>query len=100
MAGTSKNTNSKTNGWDALTNVLIASMNKGQFPLAIAALVFSFMIWRMPSEDVSKLVFQVFNSLIAAKMLGYGLFALTVGSWFAHAKSHFTGTKFIARKEH
>lgn len=69
-----------------LRDVLIASMNKGQFPLAIIGLIVMFALYKMPAEDVSKLVFNYFQFFTANSMLGYGLFALTLAGWFFHAK--------------
>lgn len=86
MARGNKPTSSPTNVWDFLTNFLIASMNKGQFPLAIIALVFVFMVWRMPPEDVSKLVFQIFDEIKAGRLLGYIFSALALGGWYVHTK--------------
>ena len=48
----------KVGFWEFLRDVLIASMNKGQFPAALIAMVVLSAIWRMPPADVSKLMFR------------------------------------------
>ena len=40
----------------------------------------------MPPQDVSKLVFQIFDMLANGKLLGYVLFSLVSVGWFVHAK--------------
>lgn len=69
-----------------LRDVLIASMSKGQFPLALLALIFVVMILKMPQADVSKLVFEIFQLLKQGYYVGYALSALTIGGWFMHAR--------------
>lgn len=70
----------------AIRDVLIASMNKGQFPLALVGLIIIISIIKMPPDDVSKLVFSITDMLINGYILGYLLFLVTVISWFIHAK--------------
>src|SRR5687768_5813132 len=55
----------------ALRDVLIASINKGQFPFAMLGLVLLTLIVKMPSEDVSKLVFRLVDGVERASLLGY-----------------------------
>jgi hypothetical protein len=70
----------------AIRDVLIASMNKGQFPLALVGAIIIISIIKMPQNDVSKLVFSVIDLLVEGYMLGYLLFLSTVLLWFIHAK--------------
>lgn len=44
------------------------------------------LIWKMPSEDVSKLTFSVIDNLKSGYLLGYGFFIVTTGFWFFHSK--------------
>ena len=67
----------------AVRDVLIASLNKGQFPVALLTLVILSLIWKMPSEDVSTLVFMMFTRL---EYWGYPLSVLAFGGWFFHAR--------------
>ncbi len=81
-----KNSPGGTNLWDMLRDVLIASMAKGQLPLAIFGLVCVIIVLRMPSADVSRLAFNVLDKLEARYYLGYGLWLLTIGAWFYHTR--------------
>lgn len=69
-----------------MRDVLVASINKGQFPWAILAMIVISMIWRMPPEDVSKLAFHVLQALEQRTILGYAIsFILAIG-WFFHSR--------------
>lgn len=70
----------------ALRDVLVASINKGQFPLAVFALISGLLIFKMPPEDVSKLVFEVLDMLHRWELAGYFLSFFGFGGWFIHAK--------------
>jgi len=74
------------NFWAMLNNVLIASLAKGQFLTSLLFLTFIAMIFRMPPEDVSRLMFTVIADLENGKLLGYLLGILTTGAWYLHAK--------------
>jgi hypothetical protein len=67
-------------------DVLIASMNKGQFPIAIVSFIIILLIIKMPAADVSKLVFSILDELENGKIMGWFLFGTSVLSWFAHAR--------------
>lgn len=69
-----------------LNNVLIASLAKGQFLTALLFIAFIFMVWRMPPEDVSRLVFTVIADLENGTLLGYLLATITTGGWYLHTK--------------
>lgn len=78
---------SSSGAWaNAFRDILVASINKGQFPLAILGLVAMSLIWRMPSEDVSKLVFRIVDGLERGMLLGYGLALVAFGGWYVHAR--------------
>jgi hypothetical protein len=67
-------------------DVLVASMNKGQFPLAIVALIVLTLIIKLPPEDVSRLVFAIIDLMQRGYFVGYAGFLLATGGWFFHAK--------------
>ena len=67
-------------------DVLVTSINKGQFPLAIIGLLLSVVIIKMPDNDVSKLVFLVRDDLIKGWLSGYVLFVFAVFGWAVHIK--------------
>lgn len=77
---------SKVGFWHMWRDVLVTSMNKGQFPVALVGMIFLVMIIKMPGADVSKLVFQIFADVKAGWLAGYaGCFGLVV-AWFLHSK--------------
>jgi hypothetical protein len=70
----------------ALRDVLIASINKGQFPFAILGLVSLTLIIKMPSDDVSKLVFRLVDGMERDSLSGYFLSLLILIGWYIHAR--------------
>lgn len=70
-----------------LRDVLIASMNKGQFPLALAALIFIILILKMPSQDVSTLVFRLLNAAEAERVVGWIVGIVMIAVWYVHTRS-------------
>lgn len=51
----------KVSLFEFLRDVLIASIEKGQFPAALIAIIALSMIWRMAPADVGKLVFRLLD---------------------------------------
>jgi hypothetical protein len=70
----------------AVRDTLIASMNKGQFPLAVVALIVIAVLYKMPSEDVSKLVFQVADGFLSGRLVGWALGGVTSVGWLIHSR--------------
>lgn len=66
----------------ALRDVLIASINKGQFPFAILGLILLALIMKMPPEDVSRLV----DGVERGSLFGYLLSLLLLAGWYVHAR--------------
>jgi hypothetical protein len=69
-----------------LREVLIASMNKGQFPIAILGIVIVSFIWRIPSETVAKIAERAVDLVAAGWLAGYALSVFLLAGWFFHAK--------------
>ena len=76
----------KVSLFEFLRDVLIASMNKGQFPAALIAMFMLSMIWRMPPADVSKLVFRLLGLAEEKCLVGYVASVLFLFGWFLHAR--------------
>ena len=67
-------------------DVFIASMSKGQFPLAILGICTMLIILKMPSDNISNLVDKFLGLLAEWKIVGYvGAIFLSFG-WFFHSK--------------
>jgi hypothetical protein len=69
-----------------IRDVLIASMNKGQFPLALLALIILAFLFKMPPNDVSQLAFAILENIVNGSLLGYLLGGGTTIGWFIHSK--------------
>jgi len=70
----------------AARDVLIASMNRGQFPLALLGAIILSLIWRMPEQEVGILVSRLIQGLENFYLGGYLLFLATLVGWYIHAK--------------
>jgi len=76
----------KVGFWAFLRDVLIASMNKGQFPAALIAMVVLSIILRMPPSDVSALMFRLLDVAEEERLIGYVLAVVSLLGWFFHAR--------------
>lgn len=77
----------RPNVWGALRDILIAAMNKGQFPFAIIGLILCLIIYKMPAEDVTILANKMIQLLVDWKLLGWTLsLVLTIGWVFTSRK--------------
>ena len=76
----------KVSLFEFLRDVLIASIEKGQFPAALIAIIALSMIWRMPPADIGKLVFRLLDVAQEAGLMGYVASVLCLFSWFRHAR--------------
>jgi hypothetical protein len=70
----------------AARDVLVASLNKGQFLPALLGFLFAIMLVRMSPVDVSRLVFQILADLENGKLLGYALALVFASGWAFHVK--------------
>jgi len=84
--GKKNKTPAKINFFRMVRDVFIASMSKGQFPLAITGIILMLMIIKMPSEDVSKLVFKLIDLTVNMKIIGYVISFFTTIGWYFHSK--------------
>lgn len=73
--------------WTMVRDVLVASINRGQLPQATTALVLIVIVVRMPTEDVSKLVFGILDGLSDWSLLGWIVGGIAILLWWWHAKS-------------
>jgi hypothetical protein len=72
--------------FECLRDVLIASLNKGQFPAALVAMIVLSMIWRMPPAALGKLGSRLFDIAEQKSLVGYGAAVLFLSGWFFHAR--------------
>lgn len=69
---------------EMLRDVLVASISRGQFPFALLGMVTLMAILKMPSADVSRLVFRVVEILSDGQWLGYAFAVLFLLGWAGH----------------
>jgi hypothetical protein len=69
-----------------LRDIFVASINRGQFLLAIVGGLLALVIVKMPGDDVSRLVFRLVESIESGKILGYVLAMVLAIGWFWHAR--------------
>ncbi len=86
MAGKRKPQQQAVGFWQMVRDVLIASMNKGQFPPALVGMIALAMIVKMPAGDVTKLAFEILNDLKAGYLFGYAGFAASITGWSIHVR--------------
>jgi hypothetical protein len=70
-----------------LRDVLVRSIDKGQFPLALFGLILIIGLIKMPGGEVSRLAFEVLANLKSFGVLGYILWLLTIIGWVAHYRT-------------
>lgn len=80
------NFSSNTNFWGMLRDIFVASLNKGQFPIAIVGAVMIILLVKMPLEASTKLVFELLKLFKSLHLLGWGLFLLTTIGWYFNSK--------------
>lgn len=81
-----RTSNHSTNGWDALRDILIASLNKGQFLFALIALIVIVLIYRIPQKDLSDLVDKILDLFKTLHYLGWVTSLILSFSWYQSSK--------------
>lgn len=80
--------NKKPIGWpQAIRDVLIASINKGQLPVLFFGLILLLIVYKMPSEVAGQLAIKIVQDLEDWYLAGYAGFGIVVVGWTLHAKS-------------
>lgn len=72
--------------WEACRDVLIAALNKGQFPLACATIIVAILLCRMPSEGIEALSANLVGGLKDFSLVGWILSLCASVGWFIHAR--------------
>lgn len=69
-----------------LQSVLLASIERGQFVIAVLGIVAVVMLLKMPSSDVGQLAFKLLEVVQQRAVLGYVLAALMLVGWVFHVR--------------
>jgi hypothetical protein len=72
--------------YQAVRDVLIAAINKGQLPVVFGGIIIVSMLWRMPEKDVGVLVFRLLDSAERERLIGYAFGILSLTGLFFHAR--------------
>lgn len=72
--------------WTMVRDVLIASMSKGQFPVALCAIIVIIVILRIPEETVAELAKSTFEKFVSGYLFGYGAAVFLGFGWFFHVR--------------
>lgn len=72
--------------YQAIRDVLIESMRRGQFPTALVGLIVIVILIKMPGEDVSTLAFKVLDHFEKGVLVGWGLWIVTIVAWAIHGR--------------
>ena len=78
--------NYRINFWKMMRDVLIASLAKGQFLVAMAGFIIMCVVLRLPPQDLSSATFAIIDLFKSLFYLGYLGFVLIAVAWFMHAK--------------
>lgn len=81
-----RNQKKSINFWQMWKDVLIASLSKGQFPVALIGLIILVIIIKMPNEDISKLVFKIIDDIKTNVILSFFISPFLVIGWFFHVR--------------
>ena len=67
-------------------DIVVASINKGQFPICVLGGLLLMVAWRMPSEELPRLADKVIELLVNLKLLGWALFVVVTVAWLILGK--------------
>lgn len=77
----------KTIGWpQAIRDIVVASINKGQLPILGIIAVMLVVLWRIPPQDLSKLVDKLFELTAKHQILAYALNVILIIGWYIHSR--------------
>ncbi|UEA17474.1 hypothetical protein K7G92_000679 [Pasteurella canis] len=74
--------NNKVTWAQAVRDVLNTAMNRGQLPLLFILLCCFLVLYRLPQEELSHLVFKIFQGLKDGHFIGYVLAVLILIIWY------------------
>lgn len=69
-----------------IRDVLIASINKGQFPLGIFGIIMIILVLKLPPADASQLLRNILSALKQGYLVGYVFAGILATGWLVHAK--------------
>jgi hypothetical protein len=70
--------------WDMLRDVLVAAIDRGQFPVAVIAIALIVSIMWIPHDEWATIVKDTLQSLREGALLGYLLSVAIATGWWCH----------------
>lgn len=81
-----RKSNNSVSWAQAVRDIFVTSMNRGQLPVLGMIAIVLLLIWKMPEADAGRLMHDLLSALRAGEMWSYGLLLATLAGWFFHAK--------------
>lgn len=79
--------NNRYSNWPgAFRDILVASLNKGQFPIAVVLVIFVVIFWRLPATDLKGILVDFLNRFENNYIFGWALFIITLFGWYFHSR--------------
>jgi hypothetical protein len=75
----------RPNIWGAITMMVVAAIDKGQLPLVLIAAVLVFLIYRMPTSEVTPFARHLLDVLEKGHIIGYIIALGAFIGWLIHA---------------
>jgi len=76
----------KVNFFSMVRDIAVASINKGQFPVAIVGTCFIIMLFRMPAERLFDVLTEMLHLLGEYHILGWVLTVILTIGWFISSR--------------
>lgn len=73
--------------WEMIRDICVTSINKGQFPAVGLVLVILTILWRLPPEDLSVIVFNMIEALKTRYVWGYALSGVLTIGWYFNTRN-------------
>jgi len=72
--------------WEAIRDIFVAMINKGQFLVALPALIIALIVYKMPGKDVADMASQITGDLYSGYLAGWVLAFVAIMGWYFHAR--------------
>ncbi|MCD4745408.1 MAG: hypothetical protein K8R58_03830 [Bacteroidales bacterium] len=82
----SQNNYCRPNLWGMIRDIGVASLNKGQFPLALFGTIIIILMLKLSSDDASKLIFKIVTLFKSMHLVGWILSFVFVIGWYMNTR--------------
>lgn len=69
-----------------LRDVLLASIDKSQFPFALAAIILLSVIWKLSPTDLAHLLMRLVTFAERRSVVGYVMAIVSAAGWLVHVR--------------